>query len=70
MEQLSSTEIDTNIWKKAKKIAEDQEEPKEDITHLIDFVNEKLHNLEVQIEEEEIGRKTTKLDIKALKADQ
>jgi hypothetical protein len=39
VEQLSSTEIDTNIWRKAKKIAEDQEEPKEDITHLIDFVN-------------------------------
>lgn len=70
VEQLSSTEIDTNIWKKAKKIAEDQEEPKEDITHLIDFVSEKLHNLDVQIEEEEIGRKNTKLDIKTLIADQ
>lgn len=69
VEQLSSTEIDTNIWKKAKKIAEDQEEPKEDITHLIDFVSEKLHNLEVQIEEEEIGRKTTKLDVRALRAE-
>lgn len=69
VEQLSSTEIDTNIWKKARKIAEDQEEPKEDITHLIDFVSEKLHNLEVQIEEEEIGRKTTKLDVGALRAE-
>jgi hypothetical protein len=36
---------------------------------LIDFVSEKLHNLEVQIEEEEIGRKTNKLDIKALMAE-
>lgn len=45
VEQLSSTEIDTNIWKKAKRFAEAEEEPKEDITHLIDFVSEKLHNL-------------------------
>lgn len=45
VEQLSSTEIDTNIWKKAKRLAEAEEEPKEDITHLIDFVSEKLHNL-------------------------
>jgi hypothetical protein len=50
-------------------MAEAEEEPKEDPTHLIDFVSEKLHNLEVQIEEEEIGRKTTKLDIRTLKAE-
>jgi hypothetical protein len=50
VEQISSSEIDTNIWKKAKKTAETTEEPKEDITNLIDFVSEKLHNLEVQIE--------------------
>jgi hypothetical protein len=33
---------------------------------LIDFVSEKLHNLEVLIEEEEIGRKANKQDIKKL----
>jgi hypothetical protein len=32
-------------------------------------MSEKLHNLEVQIEEEEIGRKTTKLDVVALKSE-
>lgn len=32
-------------------------------------MSEKLHNLEVQIEEEEIGRKTTKLDIGSLRAE-
>ena len=36
------------------------------MTHLIDFVSEKLHNLEVLIEEEEIGRKANKQDIKKL----
>jgi hypothetical protein len=36
------------------------------VTHLIDFVSEKLHNLEVLIEEEEIGRKANKQDIKKL----
>jgi hypothetical protein len=38
VEQLSSVEIDANIWKKAKKIAEQTEEPKEDINPLLDFV--------------------------------
>ena len=36
------------------------------MTHLIDFVSEKLHNLEVLIEEEEIGRKANKHDINKL----
>jgi hypothetical protein len=36
------------------------------VTHLIDFVSEKLHNLEVLIEEEDIGRKANKQDIKKL----
>lgn len=58
VEQLSSGEIDSNIWKKAQQIAEDNKEPKEDINPLLDFVGEKLHNLEVRIEDEKIGRNT------------
>ena len=56
VEQLSSGEIDSNIWKKAKFIASQLDEPKEDINFLLDFVAEKVHNLELKIEEEQIGR--------------
>jgi hypothetical protein len=66
VEQISSSEIDTNIWKNAKRVSETQDELKEDITHLIDFVSEKLHNLEIHIEEETIGRKTVKGDLHRL----